>query len=379
MSTTGRQSRNNADALASSLDDADFVRLLPAATGDGLAAAGVLARALRAEGVPFQITVTRSSVEATCSTEADCEIALGRSLPGVEMTLGTDRPASVRAFETARAFSGDIEGGAILAAAGVTSTGRDLPAIIEDALSSASIQRRPGVAVPTTDIVDGLAHSTLFHAPFSGDCEKCESLLEARDLLDPDEEQAHRRVGSLVALATVEADEATARASTFVERVLRPYVGGPFSTIGGYADVLDSAVRVDPGIAIALALGHDDARASALSAWRTHAQRVHETLREGDVQRHDGLVVVEGKASVETVGRLCRDFRSPESRVLVTGQDYVALATTDDHDASSILESATAELDEAGPVAGSTQMARQMYSGDGETLLGSIREVIDDE
>lgn len=36
------------------LEEAPFVRLVPTQTGDGLAAAGLVAKALRASGIPFK-------------------------------------------------------------------------------------------------------------------------------------------------------------------------------------------------------------------------------------------------------------------------------------------------------------------------------------
>ena len=43
------------DSVAAALSSASFVRLVASADGDGLAAAGLLARALRRADVPFQV------------------------------------------------------------------------------------------------------------------------------------------------------------------------------------------------------------------------------------------------------------------------------------------------------------------------------------
>lgn len=373
MATTGRQSA--AVDLAATLREAGLVRLAPAATGDGVAAAGVLARALEAIDVPYQVSV--ATADATRGTEADVTLALDRPSPGVDRTLGTDRPASAVAFDVARSLTDDIDAAdPALAAAGVLAAGVEPTGQLADALADAGIDRRPGVAVPTDDVVDGLAHSTRLHASFSGDPDAVrEALTDATT--EPTDDEDRRRVASLVAVMATDGD-APPRAAESIAAALRPHAGGPLTTLEGYGDVLDAAVREDPGAAVAIAVGHETAREDALEAWRIHARAVHRTLAETSIRRHAGLVVADADDRIETVARLLRDYRSPEPLALVAGDDRVALAAADERDAATVLDEATAAFDLSGRVVGDDDLATQAYPGDVDRLVAAIREVSTD-
>ncbi|MFW5918006.1 MAG: recombinase RecJ [Haloferacaceae archaeon] len=380
MSTTGRQSGDARDA-ASSLREAGLVHLAPAATGDAIAATGVLARALRAVDVPFQISVVRPGSDGVRATEADRTVALGRASSDADLSFDDGRSVTAATVDVARSLDATAAQSAdsvALAAAGVIAAGNEPSGALAEALADADIERRPGVAIPTDDLAEGLAHSTLVHAPFSGDPDALREWLAERDLTDPPDEDGGRRVASFVALRTVEATDADTRAATAVEAVLRPYAGGPLRTIGGYGDVLDAAVREQPAVAVALALGHETATDAALSVWRTHADRAHDAVRNATVRRHAGLVVAETDGPVGTVARLLADFRSPEPRALVVDGDRAALAATAGEDARAILESATASLDRAGTVAGDAKVAHLRNAGEIEPLVAAVREVIAD-
>ena len=368
MAATGRQTA--AADLAVDLRKAGLVRLAPAATGDGVAAAGVLARSLNAIDVPYQIGVETG--DATRGTEADVTLALDRDQPGVDETLGGDQPASAAAFEVARSLD-EQSASATVAAAGVLAAGGEPTGPLAEAITDAGIERRPGVAVPTDDLVDGITHSTRLHAPFSGDPEAVRNAL-GDVAIEPTDDEERRRLASLVALQTVDAGSTSARATESIANALRPYAGGPLTTLEGYADVLDAAVREDPGAAVALALGHD-AREDALDAWRSHARSAHEALQAASIQRHSGLVVAEIEGPIETVARLLRDYRSPEPLALVAGDGHVALAATEDQEGANILETATESFDLSGRVAGDADLAIQSYPGEIERLVAAIREV----
>ncbi|WP_136688643.1 recombinase RecJ [Halorhabdus amylolytica] len=368
MAATGRQTA--APDLAAGLREAGLVRLAPAATGDGVAAAGVLARSLNAIDIPYQIGVETG--EVTRGTEADVTLALDRERPDVDETLGGDQPASAVAFEVARSLD-DQSANAVVAAAGVLAAGTEPTGQLAEVIADAGIERRPGVAVPTDDPVDGLAHSTRLYAPFSGDPEAVRNAL-ADATAEPQDDEGRRRLASLVALRTVDAEDASARAAESIADALRPHAGGPLATLEGYGDVLDAAVREDPGTAVALALGHD-AREDALAAWRSHASSAHEALRAVSIQRHSGLVVAESEGPIETVARLLRDYRSPEPLALVAGDGRVALAATENQAAAAVLETATESFDLSGRVTGDADLAVQPYPGDVDRLVAAIREV----
>jgi hypothetical protein len=387
MSTSGRsgtdEPASSASDVAAGLREADFVRLLARADGDCLAAAGVLARACADRGTPYQVRVGRFGETVADADAADTErddsadegstadrtdsrditAAIGLD-PAADVHLSADEtPASVTAFDAAGELGATPN--AVLALAGVVAAGRPAGAgesghVLERA-REAGLSRRPGVGVPTDDLVDGLAHSTLAHADYSGDSEAVQATLAELGLPAELDDEAHRAVSSEFALAVAGTESATGRAAQSVERALRPHAipgesGGPsepdeetpdalapFATVEGYADVLEAVARERPGTGVALALGHD-ARADALDAWRDHGERAHTVLREATTGRYDGLFALRtDDAPVETVARLLRDFRSPEpTAVVVTDSEAAAAATAESAVGATMTEAARA-------------------------------------
>ncbi|MFB6117642.1 hypothetical protein [Halosegnis sp.] len=342
MSAAGRSDAPApAESVAVACRNAGLVRLTATADGDALAALGQLGAALRAAGVPFHASV--APFPAAPATDADLTVAFGSDGGDVAVT---DGPLSATAYDAARALGADPD--PLLAMAGAVAAGHtpggDMP-FYEAAQSQ--LTRRPGVATPVADPVDGLAHSTLVHAGFSGDPAATGDALARLSLPESLDETAHRQLASLVAV-TATAD-ATKRATEQIERSLRPYAGGPFHTLGGYADVLDACARTAPGLGVALAVGTargegDSAHATeALTAWRDHGQTAHAALHEGATARHDGLFVVRtsGDAPLGTVARLAWAFRSPEPLALAVGGKTAALYGTDAADLARDLARAT--------------------------------------
>jgi hypothetical protein len=327
------------DALADVLADAPFARLVATDDGDALAAAGLLARALRAVGTPFQVRVSADPVPDDADDGVAMTVGAAR---GPHAIPGAGRPASADAFAVSRALGVDPD--PVVALAGVVAAG-SVPGTdgSADALDAAEasdrVRRRPGVAVPTADLADGLAASTLVRTPYSGDPEAARAALAELGLPVDLDDDAHRRLASLVAVDVADAEGASARSAAAVERALRPYetVGdaAPFETVGGYADVLDALAREAPGTGVALALAADpgdDLGAAALDAWRSHGLAAHRALDAATTGRYDGCVVVrvdvaegvdagraeggdaahDAAAVLPTIARLVRDFRSPE-------------------------------------------------------------------
>jgi hypothetical protein len=332
--------------------DADFVRLVGTSDGDGLAAVGVLARGLSAIDIPFQASVARFPDPAT-GTDADVTITVGAR--GGDVAVDAV-PASVPAFAAARDLAPDAVD-PVLALAGAVAAeavpGDDGVGLL-DAAREAGVEQRQGLAIPTEDVAEGLAHSTLVHLPCSGDVDAAREALASVDGDDPTPE-GRKRAASMVALRAVSG--APTRAAHAVERALRPYSGGAFETIGGYADVLDAVARERPGTGVALALGHD-VRSAALSAWRDHASTAHRAVREADTGRYDGAFVVRTDGPVGTVARLVRDYRSPEPVVLALGRTergYDRAAAAGDREVASALRSAVGD---AGTVGGRGRTAR---------------------
>ena len=311
MSAAGHPEDAHARAAAA-LSDAEFVRLVGTADGDAVAAAGLLARGLDAVETPYQVSL--AAVPEPPATRSDCTVAVGH--PTGDVTVETE-PLALEAARIVSGFAPDAVDPE-LALAGAVCAGSEPSGQL---LEAADLDRRPGVAIPTDDPIEGLAGTTLVHAPFSGDERAVEDALDGLD--DPD----GRKIASLVALSAIEG--APPRAAEAVERALRPYDTDRFGTLGGFADVLDALARTRPGTAIALALGHD-VEAAALTSWRAHGQRAHTALREADTGRYDGVYVVRledgSPALLGTVARLCLSYRSPEPTALAVTDGAAAAA-----------------------------------------------------
>ena len=370
MSTTGREQvpASAPSDVAPSVERADFVRLVSDATGDALAATGVLARALDAAGTPFQASVVAPFDDPDRTTAADVTVALGRADSTADHTLSATPAAT--AFEITRELGTTTD--PILALAG-TVAGGGLDGTVVEATEQAGLERRPGVAVPVASLADGLVHSTLLSGPFAGDETETAAILDRLDQPENPTEDDHRRLASLVALAVTE--DAPPRAADAVGRALNPYVGGPFETVGGYADVLDAVARKAPGTGIALALGHDSVHRHALSAWRAHASAAHSAVADATTGRYDGLFVVRGDAMpVGTVARLVADFHAPEPVTLVVTDGSAAARATDGHDVAAAMAAATDSV--GGQTAGHGNRARAQFDVPTAKLIEAFREAV---
>lgn len=398
MSTAGRTSEivPTASDVAAGLRDAAFVRVIARADGDTLAAAGLLARALGERDVPFQVSVARTDAEVRRRLGADsddCSVVLGATAGGADQQIaGTSRSVSGTIAEVIRELG--VKPDPVLALAGAFSAGvlpgaDDTADVLSAAEDDGLVARRPGVASPTDDVRDGLAHSTLVHATFSGDETLADEAVSGVDA-DPDApgDEDHRRFGSLVALRAIGDTQANDRSAVAIERMLRPYAtpDAPFATVGGYADVLDAVAREQPGTGVALALDQS-VRESALDAWREHAREAHAAVRDATTGRYDGLFVARvsgdadgadvdpdaaGDPPVETVARLVSDYRSPEPVTLVVGDQQAAATAWGADDVASALASAVDAVGgEAGGV-GSRGYAR--FSCDTREFITAFRE-----
>jgi len=379
MSATGRPDGTataRSDVVAA-IREAEFVRLVAGADGDSLAALGVLAAALDDAGPPFQATVSPVPAVADRATDADLTLALGRPSETADATLGVTDVASHAAFDVAREVGpGGFDPDPVLALAGaVAADTGTLPAPLVDTAKRSGLERRPGLAGPTDDPTDALAHATLLHAPASGDRDAAADLLAGVDLEPDTDEETRRRVASLVALSVAGDPDATPRASEAVERFLRPYAGGPFGTVGGYADVLDALARTRPGLGVGLVLGAETT-GPALDAWRDHGRRTHAAIRAGSTGRYDGLFAVkcDGDVPVGTVARLVRDFRSPEPVVLVVADGEAVAVRTADAAVDIGVTVATAAETVGGVGDGTPVRGRAQFDADSSEFVVAFRE-----
>jgi hypothetical protein len=430
----GSASGKYPNRLVARLADAGFVSLCARADGDALAATGVLAGALAAIDTPFQATVRRLGNTGRTATETDLLVRIGPADPMGESENGehgndggTDDDDStvslpgdpVSASLAATGVVRELDGGfdpSLALAGGIAAAvrdardpfgdgpfGDDLEALLDRAREeNLAGERRPGIAVPTVDTMDGLAHTSLAHAPFSGDPdtvrERCGPLARREDV--------GREIASLLGCSVVGAAGSTPRATVAIERALRPIAlpgsATPSVTLGGYADVLIALAAERPGIGLALALGYD-VREAALAAWRTHTRRAHAALRTATISRYDGLCVArlaavgnadgsggtdgEGggdgghgdsdapgsdeRTPVATVARLLRDFRSPEPVALVVGERVGALSATEDRALGELVVEATRDL--GGTGSGAERAAEARFDGDPEGFVTAVR------
>jgi len=372
MSTAGNPQANarTPSDIAANLREAGLVRLVAAGTGDGVAAAGLLADALETAAIAHQTCVVPLPETASRDTGADLTVTLGRPAAEADLTLGIDGdPASHATLAVARELA--PESGerlptdrAVLAVAGVLAAGRQPDEQLEGLLD---LPRRAGVAVPVADTAAGLAHSTLVHAPFSGSVE------DTRDRLAGLE--SGRAVASAVGLAVAGDEAGVPRGAAAVEALLGPRVGGPFETLGGYADVLGALARERPGRAVALALGADP---DALAVWRDHAERAHESVRQARTGRYDGLFVArcDGTAPVGTVARLLRDYRSPEPVALAAVEGQAAVLATPEAsvDVGRVVETASRAV--GGEGTGTQTRGRARFDCDTSAFVLELREAL---
>lgn len=340
MSTAGRPA---ADApapsdVAARLREAGLVGLVGHAGGDGLAGTALLGRALADVGTPIHARIGAYGTRAA-RTDADLTVGLGRPDRETDVTLGATGPASAEAF----AVAGEL-GAAdpVLAGAGVRAAGATPTDRLADALATAGVDRRPGLAIPGTDLREGLAFSTQVHGPFSGDVDAADRTLSRRDAAED------REVASLVALATIESG-ATARGAGALGRLLRPYEGGPLATLGGYGDVLGAAAHRCPGRGLSVALGDGDPDALR-EDWREHGRAVHGAVADATPDGPVATAEVDRAASPATVARLVVAHRSCDV-ALVRGPDTTVVRSA--ADGPTVMDAASrAADDQDGAVAG---------------------------
>ncbi|PSQ41806.1 hypothetical protein BRD14_05635 [Halobacteriales archaeon SW_5_68_122] len=359
MSAAGRPNEDAPGRTAAAIREAGFVRLVGTADGDALAATGLLARALEATGTPYQASL--ATVPDPSTADADCTVAVGHAPGGAIDAIVEGTPLSTAAADIVR----ELDDGAVdpaLTLAGATCASAEPSG---RPLEAAGLERRPGVALPTEDRIDGLAGSTLVHADFSGDEEAAEAALAGLD------DEQGRRLASLVALSVVE--DAVPRAAEAVERALRPYECDRFETLGGYADVLTAVARERPGVGVALALGRD-VEATALETWRDHGQRAHTALRTADTGRYDGLYAARvGKdAPLGTVARLCFEYRSPEPLALAVTDGRAAVFTETGVDVEGPLRAAATALN--GRATARDGRGAATFDGTADEYLVAFRE-----
>ena len=369
---------------ANAIESAQFVHIRTAPTGDAIAAACVLVSGLEQRSIPYHVRIVRGYEEIetdpnlgrdTPDDDDDLTVSIGRPQSDTQHVLppaGSDRSASVASATLLRELG--IEPDPVRALAGVVAAG-DLPGengsgpLVDAALQQGRVIQRPGIGRATHDLADGIAHSTLFHADFSGDPTAVSAILASLDLPAEVDDAGWTRLASRVAIEATSGAHADVT-SPALDRVLRPHEtpNGPLATIEGLGDVLETVSSAQPGVALAYALSpeHEALRTTALDCWRSESQAAHTAIRSAHTSRYDGLVVVRAMVDrpsvLSTVARIIAETRSPEPAVLAIGTEpiedeiHAVLRISDEQSAITVLRTAASEF--GGRTAGTTNSAQ---------------------
>ncbi|PSQ45962.1 exonuclease RecJ [Halobacteriales archaeon SW_7_68_16] len=354
--------------------------------GDAVAAAGLLARIRTALGCPFQVSVPSTPVERErrAAESQGVTIALGPTDAADTVVDPVEGSVARAAWVLGRSLSTAPD--PILAAAGIVAAGGDPGGGDGPLAGDSGVARRPGIAIPTADVADGLAHTALVYADGWDDPETVAVSLDEHGLAAtaPEDDGARKRLASFVAMSVAGDPDATPPAGTAVERFLRPHViDGPVATVGGYADVLDAGVTTDPGAVVALALGRDGEaiRESALDAWRRAGRAARTAVQTGERSRYSGLEVLRlpeagagAGAAPRLVARLLLSYRAREPAVLAIGDGRaVAVPVASDGAGDATRLAATAADGTASVTDG---YATATFDGTAEEFVAAFREAI---
>jgi len=221
---------------------------------------------------------------------------------------GLGRPASTDAFAIARALGVDPD--PVVALAGVVAAG-SVPGTdgSGDALEAAEhtdrVRRRPGVALPTVDLADGLAASMLVRTSYSGDSERARAARSRISDFRPTSTTTHTGDSRRWSPSTLRTPRGASTRAASAERALRPYAtvgdAAPFETVGGYADVLARRARPRGSRygSRAGARQRSGRRASgpprSTRGGRTDSPRAHRALDDATIGRYDGCLVARAR------------------------------------------------------------------------------------
>ncbi len=309
-----------ASELADRIRTAGFVQLVHRADGAALAAAGVLAHVCTARNTPFHVRTVRTPTDLEDGLPEHTDDT-ARILLGIGPSTGT-HPCRV-AVDVARALEAPID--PILALAGIRAGDGTPHAIAPTLLEDAALERTPGIAAPTRQPSEAVAHTTYASTAVSGRPEAAEAFLAEHGIHD-DASADQRALASALALKTVEDPAISDRAIEMIEDALRPYaIDGPFATLAGYGDVLSALAHRAPGLGVAIAVG-DPAPDSAMAVWREWAVDTHTGVHDAELSRTGECCIAETSGPVEPVARLLRDFRTPAPIVLAVRDGRVGVA-----------------------------------------------------
>lgn len=307
--------KDTSTQLVSICENAGFVHLVGVDNGASLAATGVMARTLRAIDIPFQASLASFPDEQ--HTSDDATIAIGWN--GGDISFSTGSLVEI-AWQCGSALAPDVVE-PDLAFAGLRSEGFPMSTLEIDRPTQS-----PGIALPTEDVITGLAASSNLRGPFSGTEENASSFVS--ELALEEQDIIHSRKGaSAIALAVLR--DTGPRGSDALTNVLHPHQSSRFMTIEGYAEILDAIAKEEPGTGLALVLGNP-VEEDVYHCWQQHGKQAHQALSAAETQRHKGLFVArsEDDFPLRTISRICHNYVSPEPITVAVGQSRGAIVAS---------------------------------------------------
>ncbi len=252
---------------------ADFVRIYTRRSPDSLVAAGLLARFCTDEGIPFHVRPLDSGAPVPTVVDPDddtIEVAIScrDSTP--------EEPICLLVHDFLSDLGASLD--PLYTLAGIDAADYDPETIAPELLADTGCAQEPGIGIPTSDIVTGLASSTLQHTEYSGDVDATQQALDAFGIPDP-AKATPKELASFAAVTSVTSARSTHQSAQGLTRFLHPhFIEHPYQSIEGYGDIIRVLSHPTPGHVISLALPtpeYDLIR----SRWQTYATEAHDAVR----------------------------------------------------------------------------------------------------
>lgn len=257
-----------------SVDSADFVRIYTREIPDSLVAAGLLARYCYDQGIPFHVRTRGVTTPVPEDTDLSGEGTVEVTFAGG--TADTDRPVCCRVYEFLTEH--DATPDSLYVLAGIAAADYDPATVAPSILEAAVDSEEPGIGIPTTDWITGLAYSTHQHTDYSGDVDATRAALEAFGISDP-QAASPKEYASFAAVTSVTSGISTSQSATGLNRFLTPHmIDHPYQSIEGYSDIIRVLSQPCPGHVLALAFPTPEYD-SIRSHWQTYAEQAHNAVQ----------------------------------------------------------------------------------------------------
>lgn len=302
---------------------ADFVRIYPRCLPDSLVACGLLARYCYDQDIPFHVHPLDVSTTASCEEDLPddvLELALSSS------ASDTDRPVCYRVYNSLLDRGSTPDPAYTLA--GIAAADFDPETVAPEILESIECLREPGIGIPTTNRVMGLACSTLHHTDYSGDSDATRAALEAFGIPDPGA-ASPKDLASFAAVTSVTSAQSTEQSAAGLDRFLHPHtIEHPYRSIEGYSDVIRVLSQPRPGHVISLALP-DPAYESTRSTWQIHADQAHTVVQSATPTVTDHYYRADIDTEFGLVPARLLSYHTTHASVITATSSHIALYTRD--------------------------------------------------